>query len=669
MIFFSFLNNAKSTLTLFFVTLKIFSFFLMMKLFFDFFGQNWKGIFGILPPIFCKFAEIKINFFMKKLVLFIAALTIVFSCANRGGITTKNSKSEKNHSPIIKEKIQLLENQGDKIVLKKGVYHFYPEGSFEKELYISNHDQDNPKKVAFFLENFENLTIDGSGSELVFHGTMIPFVLKNCKNVVLKNFSIDFENPHLRQLKILEADSLANVSIAEIHPKGNYVVENNRLYLTGDDYKITPEWVMAFQENKRLTYKRADVDFRVKSVTEIRPNVLKIEGWSQNAFTKKGERFALRSYHRPTPGIVIDECKNTDIQNVTVHYAYGMGLLAQMSENVYLNKFSVSLKKNDERYFTTQADATHFSGCKGIIRSENGMYEAMADDAINVHGTYLKISELVNNNTLKARYMHSQCWGFKWGEIGDEVQFVSAKTMDLLDGKIYTIKSIKAVDKPTEFGAKEFEITFNEQIPTGIDPKNGFSIENLTWTPEVIFKNNIIRNNRARGALFSTPKRVICEENLFDHTHGTAILLCGDSNGWYETGACKEVIIRNNRFINSLTANYQFTNAVISIYPEIPNLKDQKQYFHSGISIENNTFETFDAPILYAKSIQNLTFKNNKITKNNDFKPFHWNKNVFFFERVKNVTINNNIFEGGLRPNDIRLELSDKNEVSLNGNN
>ena len=31
----------------------------------------------------------------------------------------------------------------------------------------------------------------------------------------------------------------------------------------------------------------------------------------------------------------------------------------------------------------------------------------------------------------------------------------------------------------------------------------------------------------------------------FDHTSGTAILLCGDCNGWYETGACREVIIRH----------------------------------------------------------------------------------------------------------------------------
>ncbi|MEG0163195.1 MAG: alpha-1,3-galactosidase B, partial [Mucinivorans sp.] len=93
----------------------------------------------------------------------------------------------------------------------------------------------------------------------------------------------------------------------------------------------------------------------------------------------------------------------------------GMGLLAQMSENITLNGFSVCLRgADDPRYFTTQADATHFSGCKGLIRSENGLYENMMDDAINVHGTYLKVTKRLSDNVLIGTYMHSQAYGFRW---------------------------------------------------------------------------------------------------------------------------------------------------------------------------------------------------------------------------------------------------------------
>lgn len=89
--------------------------------------------------------------------------------------------------------------------------------------------------------------------------------------------------------------------------------------------------------------------------------------------------------------------------------------------------------------------------------------------------------------------------------------------------------------------------------------------------------------------------------------------------------------------------NVHQIGAVISIYPEIPNLKDQQKYFHGGkdggIVIEDNEFDTFDAPILYAKSVDGLIFRNNVIKTNTEFKPFHWNKDRFLLERVTNVKI------------------------------
>ena len=108
------------------------------------------------------------------------------------------------------------------------------------------------------------------------------------------------------------------------------------------------------------------------------------------------------------------------------------------------------------------------------------------------------------------------------------------------------------------------------------------------------------------------------------------------------------VTFRNNTFINALTNMFQFTNAIISIYPEIPNLAAQKSYFHGGdglgVVIENNAFETFDRPIVYAKSLNGLKFRDNVIIENNDYEPFHWNNKRFLFERVINVEIENNSF-------------------------
>ena len=558
------------------------------------------------------------------------------------------ANSSKNASPVLQKalaKIKAEYKEGEKVILRfpEGRYEFHEKGAAVREYYISNHDQTNPKKVGIALEDMKNLTLDGQGSEFVFHGRMLPVSLLRSENCLLKNFSIDFENPHIAQVKIVENDPQDGI-VFEPAPWVDYRIAKDSIFEAyGEGWTMRHSWGIAFDgDTKHLVYNTSDIGCPTKGASEVAPRRIHAPGW-KDARLVPGTVVAMRGWGRPTPGIFLSHDVNTTIENVKVHYAEGMGLLAQLCENITLEKFGVCLKGDaDPRYFTTQADATHFSGCKGKIVSCNGLYEGMMDDAINVHGTYLKVVKRVDDRTLVGRYMHGQSWGFEWGCPGDEVQFIRSNTMELV-GKQNKIISIRPYDKEQTEGAREFLITFQEPVDQVINEQSGFGIENLTWTPEVLFSGNVIRNNRARGSLFSTPRKTIVENNLFDHTSGAAILLCGDCNGWFETGACRHVIIRKNRFVNELTNLFQFTNAVISIYPEIPDLKGQQQYFHGGpeggIVIEDNEFETFDAPILYAKSVDGLVFRNNTIKLNTEYKPFHPNRNRFWLERVTNVTI------------------------------
>ena len=558
------------------------------------------------------------------------------------------ANSSKNASPILQKalaKIKAECKEGQSVILRfpKGCYEFHEKGSFVREYYISNHDQTNPKKVGIALEDMDNLTLDGQGSSFIFYGRMLPVSLVRSENCTLKNFSIDFANPHIAQVKIVENDPQRGL-VFEVAPWVKYRISKDSVFETyGEGWTMRHPWGIAFDgKTKHLVYNTSDIGCPTKGAVEIAPCRILAPNW-KDARLVPGTVVAMRGWGRPTPGIFLDHDINTTVENVKVHYAEGMGLLAQLCENITLEKFGVCLKgDNDPRYFTTQADATHFSGCKGKIISRNGLYEGMMDDAINVHGTYLKVVKRVDDRTLIGRYMHDQSWGFEWGRPGDDVQFIQSNTMELI-GTQNKIASISPYDRKKIEGAREFLITFEEPVDWIITEKDGFGIENLTWTPEVLFAGNTIRNNRARGSLFSTPRKTVVENNLFDHTSGSAILLCGDCNGWFETGACRDVIIRKNRFINALTNMFQFTNAVISIYPEIPDLKHQQKYFHGrpdgGIIIEDNEFDTFDAPILYAKSVDGLVFQHNTIKTNTDYKPFHPNQSRFWLERVTNVHI------------------------------
>lgn len=588
-------------------------------------------------------------------LLSVLSLSLVLSCTTLSAQKVYEisafglkANSSKNASPVLQKalaKIKAEYKEGEKVILRfpEGRYEFHEKGAAVREYYISNHDQTNPKKVGIALEDMKNLTLDGQGSEFVFHGRMLPVSLLRSENCLLKNFSIDFENPHIAQVKIVENDPQDGI-VFEPAPWVDYRIAKDSIFEAyGEGWTMRHSWGIAFDgDTKHLVYNTSDIGCPTKGASEVAPRRIHAPGW-KDARLVPGTVVAMRGWGRPTPGIFLSHDVNTTIENVKVHYAEGMGLLAQLCENITLEKFGVCLKGDaDPRYFTTQADATHFSGCKGKIVSCNGLYEGMMDDAINVHGTYLKVVKRVDDRTLVGRYMHGQSWGFEWGCPGDEVQFIRSNTMELV-GKQNKIISIRPYDKEQTEGAREFLITFQEPVDQVINEQSGFGIENLTWTPEVLFSGNVIRNNRARGSLFSTPRKTIVENNLFDHTSGAAILLCGDCNGWFETGACRHVIIRKNRFVNALTNLFQFTNAVISIYPEIPGLKGQQQYFHGGpeggIVIEDNEFETFDAPILYAKSVDGLVFRNNTIKLNTEYKPFHPNRNRFWLERVTNVTI------------------------------
>ena len=549
--------------------------------------------------------------------------------------------------------------KGDKatLVLEKGRYDFHPQDAATRNYYVSNHDQPQPRPVGVPLEDLHDFVLDGQGAELVFHGRMMPMSLVRSTDCTLKDFSIDFANPQISQITIVESSAEKGITFKPA-PWVKYRISDKGDFITyGDGWSFRHQYAIAFEgDTRHIVYNTADLYCPIANVKEVGEGLLNAPGWKDSRL-KPGTVLALRSWERPSPGLFVTHCKDTKLHNIKMHYAEGMGLLAQMSENIDLDGFSVCLKgDNDARYFTTQADATHFSGCKGKITSVNALYEGMMDDAINVHGTYLKVVKRVDDYTLEGRYMHSQAYGFDWGYKGDKVQFVRSATMELLDGEneVVEITPLDATVKEQGTGmegAKPCRIRVKKPVPEEISEKAGYGIENLTWTPEVYFANNTIRNNRARGTLFSTPKKVVVENNLFDHTSGCAILLCGDCNGWFETGACRDVTIRKNRFINALTSQFQFTNAVISIYPEIPNLDGQKKLFHGGkktaVRIEDNVFETFDAPILYAKSIDGLLYRNNKVVKNTDYKPFHWNKDQFLLQRVNNVEIEDLFFYRG----------------------
>jgi hypothetical protein len=191
---------------------------------------------------------------------------------------------------------------------------------------------------------------------------------------------------------------------------------------------------------------------------------------------------------------------------------------------------------------------------------------------------------------------------------------------------------------------------------------SGDALENLSWSPSVAISNCKFGSCRARGLLVSTPGEVVIDSNEFESS-GSAILIAGDANGWYESGAVTDVTISNNTFKDAcMSSMYQFCEGIISVYPIIPAVDSLKPY-HRNITIERNTFHAFDYPVLYAHSVDGIRFNQNKIVRSHLYEPFHYRKHFITFDACLNAEVNGNVFEGDVLSKDIRIEKMDARQL------
>ena len=211
------------------------------------------------------------------------------------------------------KKIKADVRQKDKVVLNfsKGTYNFHMPAAQTCTYYISNHDQNQPKPVMFNLTEWHNLTLNGNGSDFIFHGRMIPFVIAHCANTTLRDFSIDFSQPQIGQVEILKNSAEEGITF-KIAPWMTYRLDGKAGTLTnlGEGWENTLTGGMAFEKGTRhVVYNTGDLGYDLHDATEVSPRVVHAPRW-KDARLIPGTVVAMRSWYRPTPGIFATESRD-----------------------------------------------------------------------------------------------------------------------------------------------------------------------------------------------------------------------------------------------------------------------------------------------------------------------------------------------------------------------
>jgi hypothetical protein len=131
------------------------------------------------------------------------------------------------------------------LVFPKGRYDFWPEGGVEKVYFESNTTDNNPKRLAIFIEGFAGLTLEGGGSTFVFHDRIQPFTIDGSTGVTIRNLSIDWDIP-LSAEAVVAAATADYIDLRIDERQFPHVVEDGRLVFTGEGWRSPWRSAMEF---------------------------------------------------------------------------------------------------------------------------------------------------------------------------------------------------------------------------------------------------------------------------------------------------------------------------------------------------------------------------------------------------------------------------------------
>jgi hypothetical protein len=480
-----------------------------------------------------------------------------------------------------------------------GIHTLSKENVTRLPIFVSNSmDSTATKPVGILIRNFKHLRLTGGGVEgkekttILHDGRVVQIWNDQSEDVTFSGLVFDLKRPTVSEFRVLETG--AAFAVIQVAEGSDYEVKDGKFLWRGDWGPGSFGQILSLDDG-RCRRARAPRGWNESGQTEAKASDLgdrkiRLDYPDGESGLKPRHQYHFRNITRDSVGVHTSRCRNIVFRDCHFHALTGMGFVSQFTENMTFQRVHVAPPADSIRTCTAWGDIFQFSNCKGALLVDSCRLSGMQDDAINCHGTFLRIVEKPAEKQLLVRFMHRQTFGFAPYVPGDEVAVVDHKSIREYPGNPRRI--VTAVERKSD---TDWLLTLDGPCPAFAEND---VLDNITWQPDLTARDNHVSVNPVRGFLLTTRGKVVVENNVFQRCNMAAILISADAASWFESSPVRDVLIRGNTFVD----------CGISIDPHVQSTRPDAPV-HENIRILDNHF---DGAGVSAKSVRGLTIKGNR---------------------------------------------------------
>lgn len=469
------------------------------------------------------------------------------------------------------------------------------------------------------LKKVDGVTIDGNGAKLVMTRHKHALLLNGCRNITIKNLTIDYDPLPFTQgviTKVSPDFKQVEFTIDDGYP------DLTELYAVGRLHLFTPDGKAWKREAADLYGKTEIIDTRHGRFHANKP---------EPAFAR-GDRVALNL--RKNGAVYLTGCGPVRFEDLTIYTCPSLGFCNRFSEggdeliNVKLMRGPRPSGARADRLLSTCADGLNYAYIRRGPKLIHCDFSFMGDDSVNLHSVALPVVRMLNGRTFDTLRPYRPEGFPAIIRPGDKLRLLNPSDYSILGEAViekfrpsprkYDLATLKKYYFNRGKGLREwtaYEVTLAPGSPV-IKEGLFFDIPAI-GAPQFEIRDSYFHDHRGRSLRIMASDGII-ENNRFERVKHAAITVGAEYGYWREAGWVGNIQIRNNSIcdvgFSMMLQPDSYANGAISVFARLENYSTPFKG-NRNISIIGNVIDTCPAAGIFLFAAEGVTLRDNRLVR------------------------------------------------------